>query len=127
MTESFLKRITGIEPGFPPEHPFTRAIHDHPEIFTEMTQDEWNAGGFEERIARWMEEFPEEWAAYEESHKDARTLPMPILDHWNAIEEMAAKYPELDIVAVVDKWIAENPEWESYPTDPLDEDLDSEV
>ena len=92
-----------------------------------MTQDEWNAGGFEERIARWMEECPEEWATYEESHKDARTLPMSILDHWNAIEEMAAKYPELDIVAVVDKWIAENPEWESYPTDPLDEDLDSEV
>jgi hypothetical protein len=35
---------------------------------------------------------------------------MEILDHREAIEEMAKRYPEMDIVEVTYKWSAENPE-----------------
>jgi hypothetical protein len=35
---------------------------------------------------------------------------MKILDHREAIEEMAKRHPEMDIVEVTYKWSAENPE-----------------
>ena len=34
---------------------------------------------------------------------------MEILDHWEAIEEMAERHPGMDIVEVAYKWMAENP------------------
>ena len=61
------------------------------------------------RCLRWAREFPEEAAAYEDSIGKEGTLPMEILDHWDAIEKMAARHPEMDIVEVVYKWMAENP------------------
>jgi hypothetical protein len=38
-----------------------------------------------------------------------KTYPMGILEHWDAIEAMAASNPDLDITAVIEKWMAENP------------------
>ena len=90
------------------EHPIDRAMRAHPKIFTESAK-KFEGEAFEEALSRWAREFPAEAAAYEDSIGEGGTLPMEILDHWDAIEEMAAKHPGMDIVEVVYKWMAENP------------------
>jgi hypothetical protein len=69
------------------EHPIDDAIRKHPDIFTEAAK-KFEGEAFEEALSRWAREFPEEAAACEDSIGKGRTLPMEILDHWEAIEEM---------------------------------------
>ena len=38
-----------------------------------------------------------------------KTYPAEILNHWDAIQAMAANNPTLDIIGVIEKWMAENP------------------
>jgi hypothetical protein len=90
------------------EHPIDRAMRAHPEIFTESAK-KFEGEAFEEALSRWAREFPEEAAAYEESLGKGDTMPMEIIDHWDAIEEMAKRNPGMDIVEVARKWMAENP------------------
>jgi hypothetical protein len=90
------------------EHPIDEAIRKHPNIFTESAR-KFEGEAFEEALSRWAREFPEEAAAYEDSLGKGETMPMEILDYWDDIEEMAKRYPELSIVEVARKWIAENP------------------
>jgi hypothetical protein len=59
-------------------------------------------------LSRWAREFPEETTAYEDSIEEGGTLPMEIIDHWEAIEEMAGTHPGMDS-EVLYKWMAENP------------------
>jgi len=92
------------------EHPINWAMRAHPEIFTARAK-KFEGEAFEEALSRWAREFPEEAAAYEDSIVKKGTLPMEILDHWDAIEEMAAKHPGMDIVEVVYKWMAETATW----------------
>ena len=90
------------------EHPIDRAMWTHPEIFTESAK-KFEGEAFEEALSRWAREFPAEAAAYEDSIGEGGTLPMEILDHWDAIQEMAERHPGMDIVEVAYKWMAENP------------------
>ena len=84
------------------EHPIDRAMRTHPEIFTESAK-KFEGEAFEKALSRWAREFPEEAAAYEDSIGKGGTLPMEILDHWDAIEEMAERHPGMDIVEVAYK------------------------
>jgi hypothetical protein len=90
------------------EHPIDEAIRKHPEIFTEAAK-KFEGEAFEEALSRWAREFPEEAAAYEDSIGKEETFPMEILDHWEAIEELAERHPEMDFLEAVRKWMAENP------------------
>ena len=38
-----------------------------------------------------------------------KSYPMEILDHFDEIEARAKKYPNQDIVEVIEGWIRENP------------------
>ena len=89
-------------------HPIDEVRVKHAHIFEGVAPE---SDEFVKALSRWAREFPAEAAAYEDSIGEGRTLPMEILDHWDAIEEMAAKHPGMDIVEVVYKWMAETATW----------------
>jgi hypothetical protein len=63
---------------------------------------------FEEALSRWARKYPEEARAYEEMPR-GKSYPMEILDHFEEIEARAKRYPNLDIVEVIEGWIREDP------------------
>ena len=87
-------------------HAIDEARLKHPAIFEGVAPE---SDAFIEALSRWAREFPEEATAYEEAISTGAVMPMDILDHWDAIEEMAKRNPEMGIAEVARKWIAENP------------------
>jgi hypothetical protein len=90
------------------EHPIDEAIRKHPDVFTEAAK-KFEGEAFEEALSRWAREFPEEAAAHEDSIGKEGTLPMEILDYWEAVEETTKTHPGIDFVEVLHEWMAENP------------------